>query len=81
MAIIDKRGMIFGKVNVIDFLVVIFILSLTPMFYFGWKLYTKKLPSPPTPPININWEQKYKEEIAQKEVIFKKHPRLKKYFK
>lgn len=29
----------------------------------------------------INWEQKYNEEIAQKEKVFKEHPRLRKYFK
>ncbi len=27
------------------------------------------------------WEQKYNEEIAQKEEVFKQHPRMRKYFK
>lgn len=39
MKIIDEKGRLFGKINVIDFLAVLFLLSLTPMFYFGYKLY------------------------------------------
>jgi len=35
MKIIDGKGMLFGKINIIDFLVVLFLLCLTPMFYFG----------------------------------------------
>ncbi len=44
MKIIDEKGMIFGKINVIDFLVVLFLVFLMPMFYFGYKiLNTKKI--------------------------------------
>ena len=39
--IIDKKGRIFGKVNVIDFLVLVFILCLMPMFYFGFRIMSK----------------------------------------
>ena len=42
MKIIDEKGRLFGKINVIDFLVILFLLSLTPMFYFGYKLSTSK---------------------------------------
>ena len=41
MKIIDEKGKLFGKINVIDFLVIIFFLFLTPMFYFGYKLFNK----------------------------------------
>lgn len=39
MKIIDDKGRLFNKLNVIDFLAIIFLLSLSPMFYFGYKLY------------------------------------------
>lgn len=41
MRIIDKQGRLFGKINLIDFLVVLFILYLVPTFYFGYKLFNK----------------------------------------
>jgi hypothetical protein len=41
MKIIDEKGRLFGKVNIIDFLVIIFLICLTPMLYFGYKLYKK----------------------------------------
>jgi len=42
--LIDKKGMlnILGwRVNIIDFLVLLFVLCLTPMFYFSWKIITR----------------------------------------
>ena len=42
MKIIDEKGRLFGKVNIIDFLVLLFIFFLVPMFYFGYKLFSKK---------------------------------------
>ena len=44
MKIIDEKGKLFGKINVIDFLVLLFFLCLTPMFYFGYKIFNKKPP-------------------------------------
>ncbi len=41
MKVIDKDGMLFGKINIIDFLVVVFIICLTPMFYFGYRIFTE----------------------------------------
>lgn len=41
MRIIDEKGKLFGKINVIDFLVILFLLSIIPMFYFGYKILTK----------------------------------------
>ena len=42
MKIIDEKGRFLGKINVIDFLVIIFFLSLTPMFYYGYKIFHMK---------------------------------------
>lgn len=42
MKIIDEKGRVFGKINVIDFLVVLFLVFLTPMFYFGYKILSTK---------------------------------------
>lgn len=38
MKIIDEKGRIFGKVNIIDFLVIVFLFCLMPMLYFGYKI-------------------------------------------
>lgn len=39
MRFIDERGRLFGKVNVIDFLFILFFLIIIPMFIFGYKLF------------------------------------------
>ena len=39
--IIDEKGRLFGKINVIDFLVILFLFCLFPLFYFGYKVFTK----------------------------------------
>lgn len=57
MRIIDERGMLFGKINIIDFLVIIFLFGLTPFFYFGYKIFVKK------PPVNIQ------EVVVPREVV------------
>ena len=49
MKIIDEKGRLFGKVNIIDFLVVLFVFFLIPMFYFGYKLYNKNSIGIPIP--------------------------------
>lgn len=69
MKIIDEKGRLFGKINVIDFLVIIFFLSLTPMFYYGYKIFHKK----PAAPIAQNAEAQKKEFIATElSFVFKK---------
>ncbi|MFH0935358.1 MAG: DUF4330 domain-containing protein [Candidatus Omnitrophota bacterium] len=45
MKIIDEKGRLFGKINIIDFLVILFLIGMLPMFYFGYKgykLFSKK---------------------------------------
>lgn len=46
MKIIDEKGKLFEKVNVIDFLVILFFLFLTPMLYFGYKVFHMKPAAP-----------------------------------
>ncbi|MBI3584507.1 MAG: DUF4330 domain-containing protein [Nitrospinae bacterium] len=50
MKIIDEKGRLFGKINVIDFLVILFLISLTPMVYYGYKIFNAPPPPPPPPP-------------------------------
>ncbi|MDP1853080.1 MAG: DUF4330 family protein [Candidatus Omnitrophota bacterium] len=44
MKFIDEKGRLFGKINVIDFLVLFFLFCLVPMVYFGYKIFTKPAP-------------------------------------
>lgn len=44
MKIIDEKGKIFGKINIIDFLVIFFLISFIPAFYIGHKQITMKPP-------------------------------------
>lgn len=46
MKLIDDKGRLFGKINVIDFLVILFLLGLTPILYYGYKIATYKPPPP-----------------------------------
>jgi hypothetical protein len=42
MKIIDEKGRLFSKINIIDFLLILFLFFLAPMFYFGYQLFTRK---------------------------------------
>lgn len=42
MKIIDEKGRLFGKINVIDFSVILFLICLMPFFYFGYKIFIKR---------------------------------------
>ena len=83
MKIIDERGMVFGKINIIDLMVVIFLLVL--LVYLGSAIYfitCKSIPKKAEYERQIKvWEEKLNKEIAQKEAVFKKYPRLRKYFR
>jgi hypothetical protein len=39
MKIIDEKGRLFGRINIIDFTIVLFLLSLLPLFYFGYRIF------------------------------------------
>ena len=43
MRIIDDKGMLFGnRINLIDYLAIVFILCCIPAFYYGFRILTKK---------------------------------------
>lgn len=52
MKIIDEQGRLFGKINLIDFLVMLFLFSLIPIFYLGYTILTKK-------PLELNERKEY----------------------
>ena len=41
MKIIDEKGMLFGRVNIIDFLAVLALCGAMPLFYFGYRILNK----------------------------------------
>jgi hypothetical protein len=41
MRVLDKQGMLFGKINIIDFLVIVFVSFLSPIFFFSYKAFEK----------------------------------------
>ncbi|MFC1631069.1 DUF4330 family protein [Candidatus Omnitrophota bacterium] len=46
MSLIDQNGKLFGKINIIDFAVILFLISLLPMVYFGKKILARNLYQP-----------------------------------
>lgn len=42
MKIIDDKGRLFGLINLVDFLVLLFLLAMMPTLYFGYKIMTQK---------------------------------------
>ena len=67
MKLIDDKGRLFGKINVIDLLVILLLLGLIPIFYYGYKIATYK---PEAPPLTLQ-EHTYREF----EVIFSSIPK------
>ena len=41
MQIIDEKGRLFGKINIVDFLVILFLVCIMPAFYFGYKILNR----------------------------------------
>jgi hypothetical protein len=63
------------RINAIDFLVIVFALCLTPMFYFGWKFYHKK-PTPESPTVTFDkaeYEQAQAKQTIKYERALLKH--------
>lgn len=70
------------RINIIDFIVFLFFLCLMPMFYFGWKLTTRKPPVVETVEIPKPKEiEMYYELKAQVDNFLKEHKQAKKYFR
>ena len=42
MKFIDEKGKVFGKINFFDFLVILFLVGLMPIFYFGNKALSRR---------------------------------------
>ena len=43
MKLIDEKGRLFGKINLIDLMVILLLLGAIPIFYFGYKIYTEEV--------------------------------------
>lgn len=62
MKIIDEKGRLFGKINIIDFLVIVFFVCLSPMFYYGYKIFINpaaKIGGPPKQETTVDVPMKY----------------------
>ena len=91
---LDDKGRlnIFGwRVNIIDFLVLVFLICLMPMFWFGYKIMTRPVPvkvkveaEPPTITFDKAEYEEYTRKVrrleAQRDALLKEHKRLRKYF-
>lgn len=42
MRLIDDKGRLLGKINIVDFMIILFILCLSPLFYYGYKISRMK---------------------------------------
>jgi len=71
---INDRGMMFGnRINLIDLFVIVFLMGLLPIFWFGYKV-KKNLITPPMPPkttieIQISRYEQLKEQTKEIERI------------
>jgi len=75
MKLIDEKGRIFGKVNIIDALVVLFVIGLIPIFIWGYRLLNE-IPTKAFEP-----EYKYEELKAELYPYFYEHKRQRHWFK
>lgn len=85
MRIIDEKGRLFSKVNLLDFLVLVFILCLIPVGYQAYKIITKPFPQA-IPTITLD-KAEYEKEKAEYERLktkrdnfLREHKRARKYF-
>lgn len=49
MKMIDEKGRLFGKINIIDFIIILFLLFFIPMSYFAYRIYNKVISIQRTP--------------------------------
>ena len=85
MRIIDDKGRLFGWINIIDFMVIMFVLMcVISMGYYGWKLFTasKKEVTYEEKPFFITQKEynELKQIKSQVDNFLKNHPRAKRYF-
>ena len=80
MGIIDGEGRLFGKINIIDFIVLLFgVCFITTMFYVSLKINSKPQPKT-TIEIQISEYEKLKTQQTQINNFLNEHRRAKKYF-
>ena len=76
----SNNGMMFGnRINIIDFLVFLFILCLLPIFFFSWKIITKPKVIEKPPTIQLD-KAEYERVQNQIKDFLKEHKRARKYF-
>lgn len=83
MRIIDKSGRLFGKINIIDFMIIAVLVSFAGgVISYGMKVRIAKTESPPT-----DYKKLYEAKCgeletlkAKYEQVFKEHKRMRKYF-
>lgn len=83
MRIIDEKGRILGKWNIIDFLVLLFCLCLVPMGFFAHKIMTRPQIVEEKPPTIQLDKAEYEQEQARLEKLdiwLEEHKRARKYF-
>ena len=90
MQLIDKQARLFGVINIIDSLVLLFVLCLMPGLWFGYKIFTKPTPTP-TLTIQLDkaeYEQEQAEQKAENDKLsnqikrfLKEHKRARKWFR
>lgn len=68
MKIIDEKGRLFGKINVIDFLVILFFIFLVPMSYYTYKIVYQKPPKQETPKQETPKQEEPKKEFIEIEI-------------
>ena len=81
--LIDNKGRIFGKWNIIDVIVVLFILAIMPMFYYGFKIMSKKpkvIEKPPTITLDKAEYEKDKARLKKLDEWLIENKRVRKYF-
>ncbi|MBP7055793.1 MAG: DUF4330 domain-containing protein [Candidatus Omnitrophica bacterium] len=54
--IIDEKGIVLGKVNIIDLSIILFLICLLPMGYYGYKIFIQK---PAANTVKINLEARF----------------------
>lgn len=84
---IDEKGRIHifkFKINTIDFLVVIFLICLLPIFFFGYKLTKRPVeaePAPATIKIDKAKHEKDKARLKKLDNWLKENKKMSEYFK
>ncbi len=64
MNIIDEKGRLFGRINVIDFVVIVFLLALVPIVYLGYNIAAAKSKKD-VAQISVNIQVKFADQMPE----------------